>query len=140
MTRWLMLGVLVVALVAANLWQYQQIQQQTQRAVVAERAAANRLALLTQLQTDATQRKANGAELRATQHQLEQKRQAQQLKFRELQRANQPYQDWANRPLPDLTQRLHKHPTFNGASDYQQWLLSRDNALQPARSSAADQR
>ena len=129
MTRLLITGAVILALLGANVWQYNQVQDQAKRAATAEQSAANRLATITQLRADAADREQANQELAATQQTMAAELNAQQLKIRELRRENDQYRQWADNPLPDITRRLQQRPAFTGAGDYQQWLLSRGEAL-----------
>ena len=115
MTRLLITAAVILALLGANLWQYQQVQDQAARAATAEQSAADR-------------EQAN-LELAATQQSMAAQLDAQQLRIRELKRENDQYRQWADNPLPDITRRLQQRPAFTGAGDYHQWLLSRGEAL-----------
>src|SRR5690554_8147985 len=129
MTRLLITAAVILALLGANLWQYQQVQDQAARAATAEQSAADRLATITQLRADAADREQANLELAATQQSMAAQLDAQQLRIRELKRENDQYRQWADNPLPDITRRLQQRPAFTGAGDYHQWLLSRGEAL-----------
>jgi LysB family phage lysis regulatory protein len=129
MTRLLITGAVILALLGANLWQYQQVQDQAARAATAEQSAADRLATIDQLRADVSEREHARLRLVSTQQAMAAELDAQQLKIRELKRENDQYRQWADNPLPDITRRLQQRPALTGAGDYHQWLLSRGEAL-----------
>lgn len=130
--RWLIVLLIIAGLLMANLWQYRQMQQQTRRTAAAEASSADRLATINQLKRDDSQRAQARQELVHNQQQLARTLNQRNQALKELQRENHAYQQWADRPLPALSQRLHSHPTFTGAGDYQQWLLSQNQSLHAA--------
>lgn len=140
MTRLLITIGLMVALLGANAWQYQQIQDQSAKTAVAEKTASDRLATITQLKSLADER--NQAERTLADQQLEMRATLSQReqRIKELQRENQQYRDWAANQLPDTTQRLRQRPAITSARDYQQWLLSQPDTLPAARNSPDNQR
>ncbi len=140
MTRLLIIGAVILALMGANVWQYNQVQDQAARAAKAEQSAADRLATITQLRADAADREQANQELAATQQSMAAQLDAQQLKIRELKRENDQYRQWADTPLPDITRRLQQRPAFTGAGDYQQWLMSRGEALHTESSQPSAER
>ena len=64
---------------------------------------------------------------------------ASQIQKQETRRNDQTFADWSAQPLPAAARRLHERPALTGADAYRTWL-SRRNALQPAASSATEQR
>ncbi len=57
----------------------------------------------------------------------------------DLKRDDEPYRQWADKPLPDAARRLQQRPAITGAAAYHQWLSRRD-ALQPGVSGTEGQR
>lgn len=129
MTRLLITGAVILALMATNVWQYKQVQKQAAIAATAQQSAADRLATIQQLQADVSEREQARQRLAAAQQALTTELNNQHLLIRELKRENEQYRQWADNPLPDITSRLQQRPTFTGASDYLQWLLSRSESL-----------
>ncbi len=137
MNRLLLTAGIMLALLAANGWQYQQVQAQTARAARAELSARDRLAKINQLQQLAANRHQAEQKLARAQRQLQARLGARELRIRELERENQQYRNWAVARLPDVTQRLRQRPALTGAGNYQQWLLSQSDPL-PAASNSPD--
>lgn len=140
MKRLLITAGVMLALVSANVWQYNQVQAQAERAVTAEQAAADRLSKIERLEADAREREQAQLAMERTQRDLAAELGKRQLKIRELQRENQEYRDWAVTRLPAVTQRLRIRPTITGAGEYQQWLLSQPQPLHPAGDGPAAER
>lgn len=140
MTRLLITGGLILALLAANIWQYYRVQDQAERAAYAEQIAADRLSAIQQLQLLADEREQARQALAAAQRALAAELSARELTIKELQRENDEYRDWADRPLPAITRRLRERPAITGAGDYQRWLLSNTDALHSAGDSTDPER
>jgi LysB family phage lysis regulatory protein len=140
MTRILITVGIILALLGANAWQYHQVQQQAERAATAEQNAADRQAKILRLQADAREREQAQQAMEQTQRDLRAQLGKRELTIRELQRENQEYRDWADNHLPAVTRRLRKRPAITGAGEYQQWLLSQSEPLQPASNSAGTER
>lgn len=77
--------------------------------------------------------------MQTAQADVRQQHAASQIQKQEISRNDPSFSDWGHQPLPGAARRLHERPALTGASDYRDWL-SRRNALQPAASSAAEQR
>ncbi|QEW06361.1 hypothetical protein F5I99_07495 [Nitrincola iocasae] len=137
MTRLLITGATILALLAANIWQYNQVQKQAAIAATAQQSAADRLATIKQLRADVSEREQARQRLESTQQAMAAELNTQQIQIRELKRDNEQYRQWADNPLPDITRRLQQRPTFTGAGDYYQWLLSRGESLHTEGSQAS---
>ncbi len=135
MNRLLITAGVMLALLGANWWQYQQVQAQSERAAKAEQSASDRLSKIQQLELVTLQRVSAEQTLAAEQRDLQATLHRREQLIKELERENQLYRDWAATRLPDDTQRLRKRPAFTSARDYQQWLLSQPDTLPAARDS-----
>nr|WP_257229417.1 DUF2570 domain-containing protein [Pseudomonas sp. BMW13] len=140
-------GLALLGALALLLWStYQQHQ--------AAEAKAERDALLIDQLTQRNTRQANaiirmGGELASqrlaqqsmqiAQADVRQQHAASQIQKQETRRNDQTFADWSAQPLPAAARRLHERPALTGADAYRTWL-SRRNALQPAASSATEQR
>lgn len=140
MSRLLFIASLMLALVAANAWQYKQIQAQAARTAAAEQSASDRLTTINQLQESATVRATAEKDLALSQLALRKTLTRREQQIKELERENLQYRDWAETHLPDTTQRLRRRPALTSARDYQQWLMSQSDSLPAARNIADDQR
>lgn len=140
MSRLLFITILVLSLLAANAWQYRQIQAQAALTASAEQSARTRLATIHQLQDSAAERAVAEKDLARSQLALRTTLMQREQQIKELERENLQYRNWAATHLPDTTQRLRRRPAFTSARDYQQWLMPQSDALPAARHSAHDQR
>lgn len=59
--------------------------------------------------------------------------------IKRLKRENKELSDWAANDLPSTAQRMRQRPAITGASDYQNWLSSR-NSMHPERYESTEQR
>lgn len=78
-------------------------------------------------------------ELHQKQEQLSSQLDQSETLIKRLKRENKELSDWAANDLPSTAQRLRKRPAITGASDYQNWLSSR-NRMHPQRDEPAEQR
>lgn len=99
--------------------------------------AANAAAL--DLKEDLRFERALQIELHQKQEQLSSQLDQSEALIKRLKRENKELSDWAANDLPSTAQRLRKRPAITGASDYQNWLSSR-NRMHPQRDEPAEQR
>lgn len=99
--------------------------------------AANAAALV--LKEDLRFERALQIELHEKQSQLSSELFKSEILIKRLQHENKELSDWAANDLPGTAKRLRQRPAITGASDYQNWLSSR-NRLHLERNEPSEQR
>lgn len=94
--------------------------KESQQATVAANAAA------LDLKEDLRFERALQVELQHKQNQLNHELDQSEALIRRLKIENKELSDWAATDLPVTAQRLRQRPRITGASDYQDWLSSRN--------------
>tara|TARA_R110002167_G_scaffold98718_9_gene259414 strand:+ start:4907 stop:5479 length:573 start_codon:yes stop_codon:yes gene_type:complete len=100
----------------------QQLQQQAERAAIAEKANADRFAVITHMQGQALQQARSLTELAKTTGDIRSAIGQRDHTIRRLERENDHYKNWAATALPAAAQRLRQRPALTGAAAYQQFL------------------
>lgn len=133
------LSVAIALLLGLLYWQHTENQSLIQRAVSAEQTASQNQTVINTLQAQATQRAKAAAALASQQQQLRNQLHTQNQAIQRLERENEDYRKWANKPLPDAARRLRQRPAITGAADYQRYL-STARTLRPSGSSTQPER
>ncbi|MCP8687759.1 Rz-like lysis system protein LysB [Marinobacterium sp. OS208] len=129
MTRLAIAAVVVLitlVLGAGNYLQYQQLNAQRERAVLAEQEAQRNLAVIDALERQAAAQHESLQALNRQQAALRTALGQRELILKHLERDNENYRQWAAARLPDAARRLRQRPAITGAADYQQFLSADD--------------
>lgn len=118
-----LIGLAVIALLSGFIYfQHYQLQQQIERAAVAEKADADRFAVITHMQGQALQQASSLQALAKTTGDIRASMGLRDQTIRRLERENDHYKNWATAVLPAAAQRLRQRPALTGAAAYQQFL------------------